>query len=481
MTIGVVGITSVSLYFIARNSQETAVPVLKRTIICPSPWDEKWASPQDTEIKNPRTVYYVSNSAGNDSNSGVSVGSPWKTLGKVNRETFLPGDIVLFKRGDRWNEALTPPTSGETGKPILYGAYGGEKGRPIIETGRWGQEAAILVTGKNHLIFNNLDIRNAKFGIQIINSDFLAFHHMTIGLDVRAAGILINQGSDNGVIQYNVIDGGIEQRTERDMINFQDGSGWEIHHNLIANFGHDGINLLGRIPNYHDVEAHVTKNDIHHNEFFNKLDYGRAFETQGNGPGYASFNRIHDNYIHNVQVSIQLQGDHNEVYRNVITDVRKSPQKSDDEVFQAAGVSIEDYIYSENNNVYENVIAYTDGPGIVAGARESGNEVRNNFIYSAGEHRGDTRALYNIGLYVPERTLKRNETPGAQVYEENYIYSPQTENTVLYRGLHYGNSSPITVAAFNNRSGQNGDLIIKNSGQKFSLTNDCKAHIENRE
>ncbi|MDP3947168.1 MAG: right-handed parallel beta-helix repeat-containing protein [bacterium] len=481
IVIGVLGITSVSLYFIARNGQEAAVPELKRTIICPSPWDEKWADPQDTEIKNPRTIYYVSNSTGNDSNSGTSVDSPWKTLEKVNSETFLPSDIILFKRGDRWNEALRPPSSGEIGKPILYGADGGGKGRPIIENDHWGQDTALLAVGKDYLTFNNLDIRNAKFGIQIINSDFLIFDHMTIGLGVQDAGILINQDSDNGVIQYSVIDGGTDQRTERDMINFQDGSSWDIHHNKISNFGHDGINLLGRIPKWHDVEAHVTKNDIHHNEFFNKLNYGRAFSTQGNGLGYASFNRFYDNYIHNVQVSIQLQGDHNEVYRNVIIDVRKSPQKSDDEVFQAAGISIQDYIYSANNKVYENIIAYTDGPGIWVGSRESGNEVKNNFIYSAGEHRGNTRALYDIGLYIPERTLTRNETPGAQVYEKNHIYSPHTENTVLYRGLHYENPSPITVAAFNSRGGQNGDIIIKNSGQEFSLTNDCKVYIGNSE
>lgn len=482
--IGVLGIASVSLYLITRNGQETAVPALKRTIICPSPWDEKWANPQDTEIKNPRTVYYVSNSTGNDSNGGVSVDSPWKTLKKVNSETFLPSDIILFKRGDRWNEALIPPTSGEIGKPILYGAYGGEKGRPIIESDHWwGQDEALLITRKNHLTFNNLDIRNARFGIQIINSDFLIFDHMTIGLDVRDAGIVINDGSDNGVIRYSVIDGGTDRRTERDMINFQDGSGWEIHHNLIANFGHDGINLLGRIPRWHDVEARVTKNKIHHNEFFNKLDYGRAFSTQGDGPRYASFNRFYDNYIHNVQVSIQIQGDHNEVYRNVITDVRKSPKKPDDEVFQAAGVSIQDYIYSANNKVYENVIAYTDGPGIWVGSRESGNEVKNNFIYSAGEHQGGPRALHDIGLYISERTLKLGKKPGAQVYEGNQIFSPRTENTILYHGLHYANPSPtpITVAEFNSRNGQNGDLIIKNSGQKFSLTNDCKAHIENKE
>src|SRR3989304_1535934 len=93
--IGVFGITSVSLYFITRNIQEAAVPELERTILCPSPWDEKWANPQDTEIEHSRTIYYVSSSTGIDSNSGVSVNSPWRTLGKVNSETFLPSDIIL--------------------------------------------------------------------------------------------------------------------------------------------------------------------------------------------------------------------------------------------------------------------------------------------------------------------------------------------------------------------------------------------------
>lgn len=482
LVIGVLIITSVSLYFILKNGQENiGVLELKRTIMCPSPWDEQWASPQDTEIKNSRTVYYVSNSTGNDANSGISANSPWKTLGKVNAQKFLPGDVVLFKRGDRWNEALIPPTSGETEKPIVYGAYGGEKDRPIVETNRRGQEAALYITGKNYLKFNNLDIRNAKFGIQILNSDFLIFDHMTIGLNAQAVGILINNGSDNGVIQYSIIDGGTEQRTDRDMINFQDGSGWEIHHNLIANFGHDGINLLGRIPQWHDVEARVTKNEIHHNEFFNKLDYGRAFETQGNGPGYASLNKFYDNYIHNVQVSIQLQGDHNEVYRNVITDVRKSPRKSDDEIFQAAGISMQDYIYSANNKVYENVIAYTDGPGIWVGSLESENEIRGNFIHSPGEYQGGARSLYGIGLYIPEKGLQNGGMTGAQVYKENQIYSSITKNTILYRGLHYENPSPITVDKFNSYNGQNGDSIIKNSGQKFFLTKACKAHIENSE
>jgi hypothetical protein len=70
------------------------------------------------------TTYYVSSSSGNDANSGTSAGAAWQTVGKVNGQSFLPGDSVLFKRGDVWNESLAPASSGTSGSPITFDAYG---------------------------------------------------------------------------------------------------------------------------------------------------------------------------------------------------------------------------------------------------------------------------------------------------------------------------------------------------------------------
>ena len=58
------------------------------------------------------TTYYVSSSAGSDANNGTSTSTPWQTIAHVNAQTFQPGDSILFKRGDVWNESLTPPSSG---------------------------------------------------------------------------------------------------------------------------------------------------------------------------------------------------------------------------------------------------------------------------------------------------------------------------------------------------------------------------------
>jgi hypothetical protein len=72
----------------------------------------------------PAATYYVSSSAGSDSNSGTSSAAAWQTIGHVNAQTFQPGDQVLFRRGDVWNESLTPPSSGTSGNPIAFDAYG---------------------------------------------------------------------------------------------------------------------------------------------------------------------------------------------------------------------------------------------------------------------------------------------------------------------------------------------------------------------
>ncbi len=78
------------------------------------------------------TTYYVA-AAGSDSNSGTSTGTAWQTISKVNGFTFLAGDSVLFNRGDVWNgAALVVPSSGASGSPITFGAYG-SGANPIIK------------------------------------------------------------------------------------------------------------------------------------------------------------------------------------------------------------------------------------------------------------------------------------------------------------------------------------------------------------
>jgi len=77
-------------------------------------------------------TYYVDQTGGNDANNGLSTGSAWKTIAKVNALDFAPGDSILFKRGETWREHLAVPSSGSAGNPITIGAYGAGI-KPIIQ------------------------------------------------------------------------------------------------------------------------------------------------------------------------------------------------------------------------------------------------------------------------------------------------------------------------------------------------------------
>ncbi len=82
-------------------------------------------------------VIYVSNSAGNDSNTGLSASSPVKSLSKG--EALLrngSADQLLLKRGDTWNETFGNwDKSGRSDdEPLLVGAYG-SGALPTLKTG----------------------------------------------------------------------------------------------------------------------------------------------------------------------------------------------------------------------------------------------------------------------------------------------------------------------------------------------------------
>src|SRR5260370_12476428 len=69
-------------------------------------------------------TFYVEATGGVDTNDGRSQATAWKTVAKVNGSTFAEGDEILFKRGQVWNESLVPPSSGASGNPSVFDAYG---------------------------------------------------------------------------------------------------------------------------------------------------------------------------------------------------------------------------------------------------------------------------------------------------------------------------------------------------------------------
>jgi hypothetical protein len=69
-----------------------------------------------------QSAFYVA-SDGNDGNPGT-IKQPWRTLARVNEQTFSPGDSVCFARGSSFRGGLLINSSGTPDHAITYTAYG---------------------------------------------------------------------------------------------------------------------------------------------------------------------------------------------------------------------------------------------------------------------------------------------------------------------------------------------------------------------
>ena len=78
--------------------------------------------------------YYLS-ASGNDSASGISAATAWKTIQKLNTIQLHPGDSVLFEGGSVFSGTivLEADDAGTQTQPVFIGSYGA--GRAVIQAG----------------------------------------------------------------------------------------------------------------------------------------------------------------------------------------------------------------------------------------------------------------------------------------------------------------------------------------------------------
>ena len=106
---------------------------------------------------------YVDNLLGDDSASGISIESPWKTFAKANNAVLEPGDSILLRRSRVWEETLTIKYSGTKESPIYVGAYG-EGDNPLIKCS--------TAFSKWSLAVNNGDVRVWKGSIDNVKNSW---------------------------------------------------------------------------------------------------------------------------------------------------------------------------------------------------------------------------------------------------------------------------------------------------------------------
>ena len=101
-------------------------------------------------------TYYISNS-GDNSNNGLSSQFPFKSIEKLNSQSFSAGDSILFKSGDVFNGMFWLKGSGNSQNPIVVDSYGGNV-KPVIDGD--GYQACILVYNDDNIQINNLELLN---------------------------------------------------------------------------------------------------------------------------------------------------------------------------------------------------------------------------------------------------------------------------------------------------------------------------------
>ena len=86
-------------------------------------------------ITHAQTTFYVDATNGSDANSGQVITAAWKTIDKVNQQSFVSGDSILFRKGEIWSgkRLYIESISATQNNNVVFGAYGiGAK--PIISS-----------------------------------------------------------------------------------------------------------------------------------------------------------------------------------------------------------------------------------------------------------------------------------------------------------------------------------------------------------
>ncbi|MFN7997587.1 MAG: right-handed parallel beta-helix repeat-containing protein [Bryobacteraceae bacterium] len=181
-------------------------------------------------------TYYVDSVQGNDSNPGTSLRAPWKSLEKVNSQSFRPGDRIQFKRGSEWKGQLAPKSSGAQGAPIVFESYG--KGSWPRINGAGEVEDAIRLYNVERVEIRNLEVTNSgtspavRRGVHIFADNFGVVHDIVIsGLYIHDVNGT-NERKDNGGIVFRSHGGKVATRF--DGLTIQRNIVWKVDRSAIV-------------------------------------------------------------------------------------------------------------------------------------------------------------------------------------------------------------------------------------------------------
>ncbi len=141
------------------------------------------------------TTYYVDATGGSNTNNGTSEVTAWQTVSKAVGFALLPGDIVLFKKGETFNGTLTMNRSGSAGNLITFGAYG-TGANPVINS---GASYAVDIQNRSYLRFENLSIQGASTGQALVYGTISNIQFDGVSFTGGTYNIYVLSGTQTGI------------------------------------------------------------------------------------------------------------------------------------------------------------------------------------------------------------------------------------------------------------------------------------------
>ena len=362
------------------------------------------------------TNYYVSN-AGNDSNNGLTTTQSWKTLGKVNSFTFKAGDKILFNKGNTWAEALTIPSSGTSGSPIVFSSYG-SGAMPII-TGSDSRDYCISTNNKSYITIDGLNLVHAlgsnydygalKIGtatvVGIVIKNCTIENNRKTGIALAASSSALSIKIDSCIVRNNGMFG---------ILNSGDFTTGQISNCQINGNG-----------TYTDADSQQTSNiqgDLGNLDIFGNTIYNAA-------PGSVTYNaQCHGIYVSTPSPSGNYANIHNNIIYGNTT---------------GAGIKCR-----YNSNIYNNLLYGNQGGQIVTGGNLTTNatyNIHNNIIFNSingyGSITEDAKGSGTLSLNIYNNTLYKTGNAYAsttEIYVANNITSLSIKNNILYGADDHG-------------------------------------------
>ncbi|MEO8664088.1 MAG: right-handed parallel beta-helix repeat-containing protein [Ignavibacteria bacterium] len=429
-------------------------------------------------------TFFVS-AIGNDANTGLSENDPWKTINKLNKSLFLPGDSILLNGGDVFNGNLILNNSdGSDSDQITISSYG--TGQAILQTlagngitiynrggykikniklsGGYDSAKAQNTTDK---ISTGINIHNYNFkkrcsGIEISNCTICNFtiSAISIGGDSDPAYGFSSVMIKNSTI-YNCGNSGIYV--------------WGLTRQDIKITGNIVYNIYGYVPHPNGfsgngiILSQVYNAVIERNLVFNNGKYaqrsGGGIVTGESGNIIVRYNEIYGikaNDIDGDAIDFDNGSDsclaeynytHNNDGASVLISGNNGSSGSDHNIIR--------YNISKNDGLKNNcasIIIYSIGA--------KNNRIYNNTIISTSKGRNIPRC---IGIYVLNTgTLISNNI----FFSENSSLLVEVDNSkhidLIFRGNSYYTNNRVFVINWGTTQFYSYEAFVKGSGQEIS-------------